>query len=187
MPSGRSGKNCTDMELLSFDNTRAVLEELAEEIRTNYRDHLMEEGHYTTLGSELRLVDSITAKVELEGETFVGTLSMNDYWKYVEEGISPAGQYGNPGWKAYPFISRWIEIKPVIPRPSGNGKIPSQKSLAYLITRKIKEYGIEGTHDLQKTKDAIIPFFVERIKAALKEDLSAYIIKFLDESVIDWE
>mgnify|MGYP003473938024 FL=1 len=50
-------------ELISFDNTRAVLEELAEEIRRNYREHLMDEGHFTTLGSELRLVDSIEAKV----------------------------------------------------------------------------------------------------------------------------
>lgn len=180
MPSGRSGKNCTDMELLSFDNTRAVLEELAEEIRTNYRDHLMEEGHYTTLGSELRLVDSITAKVELDGETFVGTLSMNDYWKYVEEGTAPH-------WPPRDAILRWVEIKPVIPQPDSRGRIPSPQQLAFLIGRKIARDGTEGTHDLQKTKDAIIPFFVERIKAALKEDLSAYIIKFLDESVIDWE
>lgn len=175
------------MELMDFSRTEAVLNELAEEIRRNYREHLMDEGHYTTLGSELRLVDSIEAQVTFNGQEFVGTLTMNDYWKYVEEGISPAGQYGNPGWKAYPFISRWIEIKPVIPRPSGNGKIPSQKSLAYLITRKIKEDGIEGTHDLQKTKDAIIPFYVERIKQALAEDLAGYILKFMDESVISWE
>lgn len=174
-------------ELISFDNTRAVLEELAEEICRNYRDHLMDEGHFTTLGSELRLVDSIEAKVELDGQTFVGTLSMNDYWKYVEEGISPAGQYGNPGWKAFPFISRWIEIKPVIPRPMGNGKIPSQKSLAYLITRKIVNRGIEGTHDLQKTKDAVIPLYVQKIQEALRQDLYQYIVKFMDESVIDWE
>lgn len=175
------------MELMDFSRTEAVLNELAEEIRRNYREHLMDEGHYTTLGSELRLVDSIEAQVTFNGQEFVGTLTMNDYWKYVEEGISPAGQYGNPGWKAYPFISRWIEIKPVIPRPSGNGKIPSQKSLAYLITRKIKEDGIEGTHDLKKTKDAIIPFYVERIKQALAEDLAGYILKFMDESVISWE
>ena len=175
------------MELLSFDNTQAVLVELAEEIRRNYREHLMDEGHYTTLGSEVRLVDSITAKVTFNGQEFVGTLTMNDYWKYVEEGISPAGQYGNPGWKAYPFISRWIEIKPVIPRPSGNGKIPSQKSLAYLITRKIKEDGIEGTHDLQKIKDAIIPFYVPKIQEALRQDLYEYITKYMDESVIGWE
>lgn len=175
------------MELLSFDNTQAVLVELAEEIRRNYREHLMDEDHYTTLGSEVRLVDSITAKVELEGGSFVGILSMNDYWKYVEEGIAPAGEFGNPGWKAFPFISRWIEIKPVIPRPSGNGKIPSQKSLAYLITRSIKEKGIEGTHDLQKTKDAIIPFYVPKIQDALRADLYEYITKYMDESVIDWE
>ena len=175
------------MELMDFSRTEAVLNELAEEIRRNYREHLMDEGHFTTLGSEVRLVDSIKAEVTFDGQSFVGTLEMNDYWKYVEEGLQPDGKYGNPGWKAYPFISRWIEIKPVIPYPDSNGRIPSPKSLAYLITRKIKEDGIEGTHDLEKTKDAIIPFYVEKIQEALAEDLAGYILKFMDEGVVGWE
>lgn len=167
-------------ELISFDNTRAVLEELAEEIRRNYRDHLMGEGHFTTLGSELRLVDSIEAKVELDGQTFVGTLSMNDYWKYVEEGT-------RPHWPPRDAILRWVQIKPVIPRPDSRGRIPKPEQLAFLIGRKIARDGTEGTHDLQKTKDAVIPLYVQKIQEALRQDLYQYIVKFMDESVIDWE
>lgn len=168
------------MELLSYDHTRAVLEELAEEIRRNYREHLMEDGHYTTLGNDVRLVDSITAKVTFNGQEFVGTLNMNDYWKYVEEGTEPH-------WPPRDAILRWVEIKPVIPRPDFRGRIPSPQQLAFLIGRKIAEHGTEGTHDLQKSKDAIIPFYVPKIQEALRQDLYEYITKYMDESVIDWE
>ena len=168
------------MELMDFSRTEAVLNELAEEIRRNYREHLMDEGHYTTLGSELRLVDSIKAEVTFDGQSFVGTLEMNDYWKYVEEDTTPH-------WPPRDAILNWIQIKPVIPRPDSRGRIPKPEQLAFLISRKIARVGTEGTHDLQKTKDAIIPFYVERIKQALAEDLAGYILKFMDESVISWE
>ena len=168
------------MELLSYDHTRAVLEELAEEIRRNYREHLMDEGHYTTLGNDVRLVDSITAKVTFNGQEFVGTLTMNDYWKYVEEDTTPH-------WPPRDAILRWVEIKPVIPRPDSRGRIPSPQQLAFLIGRKIAQTGTEGTHDLQKSKDAIIPFYVPKIQEALRQDLYEYITKYMDESVIDWE
>lgn len=168
------------MELLSYDHTRAVLEELAEEIRRNYREHLMDEGHYTTLGNEVRLVDSITAKVTFNGQEFVGTLTMNDYWKYVEEDTAPH-------WPPRDAILRWVEIKPVIPRPDSRGRIPSPQQLAFLIGRKIAQTGTDGTHDLQKSKDAIIPFYVPKIQEALRQDLYEYITKYMDESVIDWE
>ena len=168
------------MELMDFSRTEAVLNELAEEIRRNYREHLMDEGHYTTLGSELRLVDSIEAKVTFNGQEFVGTLTMNDYWKYVEEDTTPH-------WPPRSAILNWIQIKPVIPRPDSRGRIPKPEQLAFLISRKIARVGTEGTHDLQKSKDAIIPFYVERIKQALAEDLAGYILKFMDESVVSWE
>lgn len=168
------------MELMDFSRTEAVLNELAEEIRRNYREHLMDEGHYTTLGSELRLVDSIEAQVTFNGQEFVGTLTMNDYWKYVEEDTAPH-------WPPRDAILRWVEIKPVIPRPDSRGRIPSPQQLAFLIGRKIAQTGTEGTHDLQKSKDAIIPFYVPKIQEALRQDLYEYITKYMDESVIDWE
>lgn len=168
------------MELMDFSRTEAVLNELAEEIRRNYREHLMDEGHFTTLGSEVRLVDSIKAEVTFDGQSFVGTLEMNDYWKYVENDT-------DPHWPPRGAILNWIQIKPVVPRPDSRGRIPKPESLAYLIQRKIARVGTEGTHDLENTKDAIIPFYVEKIQAALAEDLAGYILKFMDEGVVGWE
>ena len=68
-----------------------------------------------------------------------------------------------------------MEIKPVIPRPDANGRIPSPESLAYLIGRKIAREGTTGTHDLQKTKDAVIPVYIPKIEEALAADISQYI------------
>ena len=83
--------------------------------------------------------------------------------------------------KAFPFILKWIDIKPVIPRPDGNGKIPTPKQLSYLITRSIVDKGTQGTHDLKKVEDGIIPFYKDKISAALGHDMEHYIRKLVAE------
>ena len=74
-------------------------------------------------------------------------------------------------------ILEWVEIKPVIPRPLASGKIPSPKQLAFLIGRAISEHGTKGSHDLQQVKDGVIPFYREKIAAALGRDMENYIRK----------
>ena len=78
-------------------------------------------------------------------------------------------------------LLEWVQIKPVIPRPDANGRIPSQKSLAFLIGRAINEHGTTGSHDLEKTKDGVIPWYKQRIAAALGHDMEHYIRKIVVE------
>jgi hypothetical protein len=95
---------------------------------------------------------------------------MEHYWKFIEGGIQPAGKYKNAGWKIYPFILEWIKVKPVIPRPMANGKLPSEKSLAYLITRSIKENGIKPVPILKEATHDALKIFEDKIREALAQD-----------------
>lgn len=156
-------------ELMNLDNLRAVLEDMGRDIAQGYKDELIRNNHYTTART---LLDSVRTFVEVGDRAYELKMSLKDYWKYVEEGT-------RPHWPPPGPIARWIEIKPVIPRPDARGRIPTVKSLEYLIRRKISRVGTEGTHDLQKTKDAIIPWYRQRLEEALGRDLENYILKYI--------
>lgn len=158
---------------MNLDNLQAVLEEMARDIAQGYKDELIRNGHYTTVGAEARkLLNSIRTQVQVGERAYEITMTLEDYWKYVEEGT-------RPHWPPPGPIGRWIEMKPVIPRPDSRGRIPTVRSLEYLIRRKISRVGTRGTHDLQKTKDAIIPWYKARIEQALGHDVENYIKKAL--------
>ena len=103
------------------------------------------------------------------------TLQLQDYWKYIEDGRKP-GKFPPVG-----AIMRWIEVKPVIPRPNDFGKIPTPKQLAYLIGRKIERDGIEPFPALKTTKEELDKLYHEKISVALGHDVSNYIRKLLSE------
>lgn len=159
-------------QLMDFPATAAVLQALANDVRAGYVDQLRKNGHYTTRGTEKRLIDSVQTVVTVDGRSFTVSLRLNDYWVFVEEDT-------RPHWPPSEAIRRWVDIKPVLPRPDGNGRIPTPEQLTFLIRRKIATFGTTGTHDLEKTKDAVIPTYLERIEAALAEDIGRYISQVL--------
>lgn len=158
-------------EIYDFPNLLKTLMDLAREIEDNYKEELAANGRYTT---EYGLIDSVKTQVVVGDRGYNITMELNDYWKYVENDTKP---HFPPPSK----ILNWIRIKPIIPRPDKNGRLPSEEQLAYLIGRKISRVGTKGSHDLQKTKDAIIPYFYERIEDALGHDVEDYIRKYLSE------
>lgn len=166
------------MELIDLTELQRVLQDLANDIRDNYKEHLQFNDRYTERGvpsgySE-RLIDSVKTQVVVGDNAYEVTMTLNDYWKYVEDDTRPH----------FPPVSKileWVNIKPVIPRPDRNGRIPSPKSLAFLIGRAISERGTRGSHDLEKVKDGVIPMYRERIAAALGHDMENYIRKIVVE------
>ena len=162
-------------ELMSFPRTVEVLGHLADDVRTGYIDQLKKHGHPTRYGTD-RLSDTITTQVEVDGKKFTASLNMNFYWEYLEEGTGP-GRGRDRYWPKSSAIAKWIEVKPVIPRPDDNGRIPTPKQLTFLISRKIHDEGTEGTHGFQTTRDAVLPMYYEKIEQALAEDIGDYVYK----------
>lgn len=167
-----NGKTHTNMdELVNLDSLLRVLMDLARDIEDNYKEQLAASGRYTT---EYNLIDSVRTEVRVADKGYEIVMHLKDYWKYVEEDTKP---HFPPPSK----ILEWIQIKPIIPRPDKLGRIPTEDQLAFLIGRKIARVGTKGSHDLEKTKDAIIPFYRERIKEALGHDMESYIRKLMVE------
>ena len=154
--------------LFNPSNLLRVLEDLAKDVRENYKEHL--ELHDRVASGDL--IRSVSTEVEVRGTNYIVWINLADYWKYVEEDTKPH-------WPPKAAIDRWIFIKPVLPRPDGNGKIPTPESLSFLIRRKISEEGTKGTHDLRDTERAVLPMYEERLLDALQRDALEYIEKVL--------
>lgn len=158
--------------LISFENLERVLLEYGKEVRNLYQLNLVHSDHIASG----ELLNSCEFNLEVNGSIFNVVLSMADYWKYIEYGRSP-GKFP-PTNK----ILEWIMIKPVIPRPDQNGKLPTPKQLAYLIGRKIANEGYEGSGDLQRANETLQQKFQNKIVNALSMDLGSYLQKIVIES-----
>lgn len=108
------------------------------------------------------LLSSLTAKVNFDDTKYEIVIEGADYGKYLEEGTKPH-------FPPIEAILQWIRIKPILPQPY-NGKLPTEKQLAFLIGRKISKVGTEGTHLFEKIIDQ--NNYVERLALAIAQELT---------------
>lgn len=154
-------------ELLKLDNLTAVLERFAVELEAEYKNNLRQSGRMATG----QLHD--TAKCEVVKGEYLVVFHLQDYWKYVEGG-RPKTMSGGSG-ELRRKILEWLEVKHILPKPQ-NGKLPTPKQLAYLISRKIHKEGYKGTQDLSKATDTIWERYREEIYDAIDKDFDSAII-----------
>ena len=150
--------------MIKFDNLQQVLEEYGNVIAEQYKSNLKANGHKAT-GN---LINSITSHITVNGNEYAIELTLEDYYKYVEEGRRP-GKF-----PPVDKILQWIKVKHILPTPI-NGKLPTEKQLAFLISRKIAEKGTKGTYDLEKAIDTTINEWDEKITDALDMDVMSCI------------
>lgn len=124
---------------MEWKNLKEVLVAYGEALEEQYREEIANKNAFASG----RLFDSVKSIIETDDKAFEVSLSLEEYWKYVEEGRSPG--------KFPPLdkIEEWIRIKPVAPYPDSQGRVPTVKQLAFLIGRKIAEEGTEGQHLLE--------------------------------------
>lgn len=146
---------------LTFENLINVLNEYGQELVNLYKQKLTENN----VNATFELFNSISYQVsDLNNNKFEVTLSLADYWKYVENGRK-AGKF-----PPISKIENWIKIKPVIPFSNNNKKIPTQKELAYLISRKIARQGIQPRPFLKNSVEEINRIYFDKIEEALTKD-----------------
>lgn len=146
-------------QLIRFDNLSKALADYANDFVWKYKENLSESGRKASG----RLITSINSRVMVNGSEFDVTLSLEDYYIFVEKGTRP---HMPPVSK----ILEWLRIKPVLPYPMQNGKLPTQRQLAWMIARKIEREGTEGSNDLERTFDET-EYWEQRIADALDEDV----------------
>lgn len=155
-------------ETLKLTRTIEVLNEYAEAWANAYRAELIAEGKRAT-GN---LIKSVRGEVVIRNEVYSAVLNVADYYKYVEWGRKKGGKM--PPISA---IMKWIQVKPVIPRPNTlTGRVPTQQQLAWAIAKSIQQNGIPPTYALRNTNDATFNAFEQKLRDALTADLegSAY-------------
>ena len=152
------------MDDFIFANVEEVLGRLAEDLRENYKSALLQSDRVASR----KLYQSVRTQVVFGLNSWDVQMSLEDYWKYVENDTLPH-------WPPRDKILQWILIKPFIPRPDARGKIPTLQQLSYLISRKIARFGTEGSHDLERTVEGMLPRYMEELSQALQKDATAYV------------
>ena len=161
---------------MTFENLRRVLDEYSEQAVELYKYQISLGGH----NASRELTDNVKAHVVSGDKEFLVTLDLKEYWKYIEGGSkgtvsSPAGAVYKAHFPPPRVIEQWISIKPVMPRPGANGKIPTPRQLSYAIATNIERYGQEPFPALETTKEELSRIFQRKLQKALAQDVAYYI------------
>lgn len=158
---------------IKFTNLARVLTRYAVEVRNNYQDALIRSDRIASG----RLLNSVEYETDFDGNHYVVSLKLEDYWKFVEAGVNGTEKsQGSPFSFKGPRVNvsailDWIRLKPVLPKPT-NGKLPTPTSLAFAIATNIAKYGIEGSHDLEETLEEVNARYEREIMDAIDADLA---------------
>lgn len=115
------------------------IEKILNDFLAQYKNNLVQTG------DSGKLADTARISVNIENNVYTIGINMEDYFQYAENGRGPG--------KMPPIenIKKWISVKPVLPTPMKNGKLPTENQLAFLIARKIGKQGTKGNHLFEKT------------------------------------
>lgn len=156
-----------------FPNLVEVLDAYGKTLVEKYRQGLKDGDHIAT-GNLYR---SVSSEVTLNGQSFIVEFRMPEYGEYLEQGTKPH-------FPPLDAIENWIRVKRIVPRPDSQGRLPTEKQLAYLIGRKIDERGTKGTHIWEKANQLTYNEWNKLIDEAITLDLNenlAEIIQTLNQ------
>lgn len=160
-----------------------VLNEFADYFIQQARDNLQENGSIAS-GD---LFNSFEKIVEIEDDFYSVKISLEDYWKYVEEGTGPEHKPDSRStyWPNVDAIKNWITVK----------RLPTDDidTTAFLISRAIAgkspnqaqlanpQGGIIAQPFFETAKQEAIEHFENAINMAIEEDVDRYISEQVEE------
>lgn len=158
------------MTASDLKHTMKALNDFGDFIITNYKRQL--EAEQMNNGE---LYKTISYSVSTVNSGWVISVSLADYWKYIENGR-------RAGAKMPPVsaIENWIKVKQIIPHSmtlkSGKMVIPTIPQLSFLIARSIGRRGIPPKPLFKKSFEAAKKQFIQVIKDAITQDIKENLI-----------
>lgn len=149
-----------------MDNLNRVIDEYCRQFQEGYKESLKSNGRYATG----KLYNSVKVKPVDKGSTIDIVMTVEDYYKYIEDG----GGVG--GWAPDEKIDEWIKAKGIKPYPDKNGKLPTPEQLRFLIQRAIYENGITkrfdygGSNDIKTIENSLDNKFYFDLESAAMQD-----------------
>ena len=157
------------MTASDFRHTMKALNDFGKFIITNYKSQLEAEQMHNG-----ELYNKISYSVSTDSSGWAISVSLADYWKYVEYGRRPGKM---PPVSA---IENWINVKQIIPHSmtlkSGKTVIPTIPQLSFLIARSIGRRGIAPKPLFQKSFEAAKQQFMQVIKDAITQDIKESLV-----------
>ena len=153
-----------------FKHTMKALNDFGNFIITNYKSQL--EAEQMNNGE---LYNKISYSVSTVSSGWVISVSLADYWKYIENGR-------RAGAKMPPLevIEKWIDVKQIKPHSmtlkSGKTVIPTPPQLPFLIARSIGRRGIAPKPLFKNSFEAAKKQFIQVIKDAITQDIKENLI-----------
>ena len=147
---------------LNYTSLITSLNEFINDFMNTYKSFLARDGK----NASGNLINSIkNVDITFENGQIIGEISLASYWKYVEYGRRP-GKFPPPD-----AILNWVKIKPILPRPMNGLKPPSEKQLAFLISRKIAKNGIKAGNQLQEALEVTWNKWENILSQSISEDI----------------
>lgn len=171
-----------DEEILRFGNVRELLDSYAREFSELYKGKIESDGRMAS-GN---LIGSVKTYVKYNDDNYEVWFDANEYYKYIEQGAR---------WKdkrpPIAPILEWVKAKRIMPQPR-NGKLPTQKQLAYAIRESIYKHGIikdkgyDGGYYVAHTIKELNEHYMPLLEEALSRDFEEWAISYgyLIESVL---
>lgn len=157
------------MTASDFRHTMKALNDFGDFIITNYKSQL--EAEQMNNGELYR---TISYSVSTVSSGWVISVSLADYWKYIESGRRPGKM---PPVSA---IENWIKVKQIIPHSmtlkSGKTVIPTIPQLSFLIARSIGRRGIAPKPLFKNSFEAAKKQFIQVIKDAITQDIKENLV-----------
>ena len=157
------------MTASDFRHTMKALNDFGNFIITTYKSQL--EAEQMNNGELYR---TISYSVSTGNSGWVISVSLADYWKYIEYGRRPGKM---PPVSA---IENWINVKQIIPHSmtlkSGKTVIPTIPQLSFLIARSIGRRGIAPKPLFKNSFEAAKQQFIQVIKDAITQDIKESLV-----------
>lgn len=155
---------------MEYPNLYFKLQQFAESVINKYKQKMQSHnasGH---------LLNNIDFKIDSSGSNIKVDLLLADYWYYLENGRGPTKSTSSSNPSLFESILSWIKVKGIVPQPDEKGRLPSEQSLAYLITRKIHNEGYNSPpqHCLSEAVNETYLEFKEQLEESLRQDFYKY-------------